>query len=46
MTNTAPTTATKRVPMDPMRKTALAGGVFYLITFTSRSRPSSCTAPC
>ncbi len=26
------TPATKRVPMDPMRKTALAAGGFYLIT--------------
>src|SRR5579859_2635119 len=27
--------ATKRVPMDPMRKTALVAGVFYLVTFIS-----------
>ncbi|HLY83467.1 MAG TPA: DUF4386 domain-containing protein [Acidimicrobiales bacterium] len=27
--------ATKRVPMDPMRKTALVAGVFYLVTFVS-----------
>jgi hypothetical protein len=28
-------TATKRIPMDSMRKTALVAGVFYLITFVS-----------
>jgi hypothetical protein len=28
-------TATKRVPMDSMRKTAFVAGVFYLITFIS-----------
>jgi hypothetical protein len=28
-------TATKRVPMDSMRKTALVAGIFYLITFIS-----------
>ena len=28
-------TATKRAPMDKMRKTALIAGVFYLITFVS-----------
>ena len=28
-------TATTRVPMNPMRKTALVAGVFYLITFIS-----------
>jgi hypothetical protein len=28
-------TATKRVPMDSLRKTALAAGVLYLITFVS-----------
>jgi hypothetical protein len=36
MTTTAairPTQATKRVPMTGMRKAALAGGAFYLITF-------------
>ena len=27
--------ATKRAPMDPMRKTALVAGVFYLVTFVS-----------
>jgi hypothetical protein len=35
MTTTMRITATKRVPMDSMRKTALAAGVFYLITFIS-----------
>jgi Domain of unknown function (DUF4386) len=35
MTTTMRTTATKRVPMDSMRKTALVAGVFYLITFIS-----------
>ena len=29
------TTATKRVPMDSLRKTALVAGVIYLITFVS-----------
>ena len=29
------TTATKRVPMDSLRKTALVAGVLYLITFVS-----------
>ncbi len=28
-------TATKRVPMDSLRKTALVAGVLYLITFVS-----------
>lgn len=28
-------TATKRVPMDSMRKTSLTAGVFYLLTFVS-----------
>jgi len=28
-------TATKRVPMDSLRKTSLAAGIFYLITFVS-----------
>src|SRR3990172_1343773 len=28
-------TATKRVPMDSLRKTALVAGVFYLLTFVS-----------
>ena len=35
MTNTAQTTATTRPPMDPTRKTALAAGILYLITFVS-----------
>jgi hypothetical protein len=30
-----PITATKKVPMDSMRKTALVAGIFYLITFIS-----------
>ncbi len=30
-----PRAATKRVPMDSLRKTALVAGVFYLITFVS-----------
>jgi hypothetical protein len=29
------TTATKRAPMDKMRKTALVAGIFYLLTFIS-----------
>ena len=28
-------TATKRVPMDSLRKTSLAAGILYLITFVS-----------
>jgi hypothetical protein len=32
---TLETTATKRAPMDKMRRTALVAGVFYLITFVS-----------
>ena len=35
MSTTVQTTATKRVPMDSLRKTALVAGVFYLITFVS-----------
>src|SRR5271155_5642389 len=35
MTTTMRITATKRVPMDSMRKTALVAGIFYLITFIS-----------
>jgi hypothetical protein len=35
MTATMRITATKRVPMDSMRKTALVAGIFYLITFIS-----------
>lgn len=34
-TTTKPTSATKRAPMDRMRRTALVAGVFYLITFVS-----------
>ena len=34
-TTTTERTATKRAPMDKMRKTALVAGVFYLITFIS-----------
>ncbi|HUS15782.1 MAG TPA: DUF4386 family protein, partial [Chloroflexia bacterium] len=29
------TTAAERVPLDPMRKTALAAGALYLLTFIS-----------
>jgi hypothetical protein len=35
MTGTSETSTTRRVPMDPTRKTALAAGVLYLITFIS-----------
>src|SRR5579859_5095353 len=35
MTITYQTTATKRVPMDNLRKTALVAGVLYLLTFVS-----------
>jgi hypothetical protein len=35
MTITARTTATKPVPMDSTRKTALVAGTFYLITFAA-----------
>jgi hypothetical protein len=35
MTITDRTTATKGVPMDSLRKTALVAGVFYVITFVS-----------
>ncbi len=35
MTTTDQTTATKRVPMDSLRKTALVAGVLYLLTFVS-----------
>jgi hypothetical protein len=38
MTNTARTTATERVPMDSLRKTALVAGVLYLLTFVSIPR--------
>ena len=33
MTNAFPTTVTKRVPMDSVRKTAFVAGALYLITF-------------
>ncbi len=35
MTNATRTPATKRVPMDPMRKSSLVAGLLYLITFIS-----------
>ncbi len=35
MSTTVRTTATKRVPMDPTRRTALVAGIFYVITFVS-----------
>ncbi|HEX3541235.1 MAG TPA: DUF4386 domain-containing protein, partial [Acidimicrobiales bacterium] len=35
MTTTMQTRASKRAPMDHMRKTALVAGVFYLVTFVS-----------
>ncbi len=35
MASTIQTTATKRVPVDSMRKTALVAGVLYLITFAA-----------
>src|SRR5213082_1645266 len=35
MTITERTTATKRVPMDSLRKTALVAGALYLLTFVS-----------
>jgi hypothetical protein len=35
MSNTAQTTATKRLPVDSTRKTALVAGIFYVITFVS-----------
>ena len=35
MTTTVRTAATKRLPMDSMRKTALVAGILYLITFIS-----------
>ena len=38
MTTAVRTTATKGVPMDSMRKTALVAGVLYLITFISIPR--------
>lgn len=33
MTTTVQTTATKRAPMNSMRKTAFVAGALYLITF-------------
>lgn len=38
MTSAVRTTATKRVPMDSMRMTALAGGLLYLLSFVSIPR--------
>ena len=35
MAITVQTAATKRVPKDPTRKTALVAGIIYLITFVS-----------
>jgi hypothetical protein len=35
MTDAVRSTAMNRVPMDPMRRTALAAGLFYLVTFIS-----------
>src|SRR5947209_19878893 len=35
MTMTDQTTATKRVPMDELQKTALVAGMLYLLTFVS-----------
>jgi len=35
VTNATRTPATKRVPMDPMRKSSLVAGLLYLITFIS-----------
>ena len=35
MTTATRITATRRVPMDSLRKTALVAGIFYLITFIS-----------
>ena len=34
-TTVQPTAATKRVPMDSLRKTALVAGALYLITFAT-----------
>lgn len=39
MTNTERTAATKRVPMDSLRKTSLLAGVLYLLTFVSIPTP-------
>ena len=47
MTTTVRTTAaTKRVPMDSLRKTALVAGALYLIPLPPRYRPGSCSARC
>ena len=35
MATTVRTTAADRIPMTPLRKTALVAGVFYSITFIS-----------
>ena len=35
MATASRTTTRRRAPMDPMRKTALVAGLFYLITFIS-----------
>ena len=35
MTAAAPSTSTKRIPMDANRKTALVAGTFYLLTFAA-----------
>ena len=32
-TTTSPTPTTTRVPMTPLRKTALVAGLFYVLTF-------------
>ena len=34
-TTVQPTAATKRIPMDSLRKTALVAGALYLITFAT-----------
>ena len=34
-TTVRPTAATKRIPMDSLRKTALVAGALYLITFAT-----------
>lgn len=39
MTAIVRTTATKRVPMDAMRKASLAAGILYLLTFVSIPSP-------
>ena len=45
-TTVRPTAATKRVPMDSLRKTALVAGVLYLITFATSIPTLSSTARC